>query len=68
MGQGALGAFRDPHINYHAGNLKFELHGHKLHGKWALIRMKGKGEKQPLWLLIKEKDQFVRATLEFSQY
>ncbi len=36
------------------GNLKFELHGHKLHGRWVLVRMKGKSEKQTAWLLIKE--------------
>ncbi len=51
---------------YLAGQLKFELHGQKLHGRWVLVRMKGKGEKQPPWLLIKEKDEFVRATTEFS--
>ena len=48
------------------GNLKFELHGHKLHGKWVLVRMKGKGEKQAPWLLIKEKDEFVRPAAEYS--
>ncbi len=49
-----------------AGQLKFELHGQKLHGKWVLVRMKGKGEKQPPWLLIKEKDPFVRPAAQFS--
>lgn len=48
------------------GNLKFELHGHKLHGRWALVRMKGKGEKQAAWLLIKEKDSFARASAAYS--
>lgn len=38
-----------------AGELKFTVHGHKMHGKWVLVRMKDKGEKQPAWLLIKEK-------------
>lgn len=56
----------DPHRGYKDGNLKFELHGHKLQGKWALIRMKGKNEKQEPWLLIKEKDTFVRAAEEYS--
>ncbi|MGK5069375.1 DNA ligase D [Janthinobacterium sp. RT4P48] len=53
-----------------AGELKFTLHGHKMHGKWVLVRMKGKGdkrsEKQPAWLLIKEKDEYARPALEFS--
>lgn len=56
----------DPHKGYAAGNLKFELHGHKMHGRWALIRMKGKGEKQEPWLLIKEKDDYARPAAEFS--
>jgi bifunctional non-homologous end joining protein LigD len=44
------------------GSLKFILHGEKLHGKWALIRMGGKWqkEKKPNWLLIKEHDEFER--------
>lgn len=43
-----------------AGKLKFELHGEKLHGRWTLVRMRGKGEKQPPWLLIKERDDAAR--------
>lgn len=56
----------DPHVGLKAGNLKFELRGHKLRGKWALIRMRGRGEKQEPWLLIKEKDEFTRPASEFS--
>ena len=56
----------DAHQAYRDGNLKFELWGHKLHGKWVLVRMKGKGEKQTPWLLIKEKDSFARAAAEYS--
>ena len=56
----------DAHQGYAAGNLKFEMHGHKMQGKWALIRMKGKGEKQEPWLLIKEKDDLARPAAEFS--
>lgn len=37
------------------GSLKFELKGKKLRGGWALVHMKGRGEKN--WLLIKENDQ-----------
>ncbi len=45
-----------------SGSLKFILHGEKLKGKWALIRMGGKAanEKKPNWLLIKEHDVFER--------
>jgi bifunctional non-homologous end joining protein LigD len=56
----------DPTQGYLAGQLKFELHGQKLHGKWVLVRMKGKGEKQPPWLLIKERDEFFRPATEYS--
>jgi len=44
------------------GSLKFILHGTKMKGKWALIRMGGKAanERKPNWLLIKEHDQFER--------
>ena len=57
----------DPHQGYRDGKLKFELRGHKMHGRWTLVRMKGRGEgKQDPWLLIKEKDEFVRRSSEFS--
>ncbi len=47
-----------------AGSLKFILHGEKLKGKWALIRMGGKAanEKKPNWLLIKEHDEYERSS------
>ena len=40
------------------GKLLFELRGHKLRGKWTLVKIK-KGEKE--WLLIKERDGFVKS-------
>ncbi|MRW84782.1 DNA ligase D [Pseudoduganella sp. FT26W] len=56
----------DPRKALAAGNLKFEIHGHKMHGRWVLVRMKGKSEKQEPWLLIKEKDDYARPAEEFS--
>ena len=56
----------DPHQGYIDGNLKFSLDGEKLHGKYALIRMKGDGEAKRPWLLIKEKDAHVRPEAEFN--
>ena len=49
-----------------SGSLKFILHGEKLKGKWALIRMGGKAanERKPNWLLIKEHDDFERTSDE----
>src|ERR1700712_4371489 len=64
--KGTWSPIGDPHAGYRDGNLKFELHGHKLQGKWVLVRMKGRGEKQEPWLLIKEKDEFTRPASEFS--
>ncbi len=45
------------------GSLKIIMHGTKMQGKWALVRMGGKAatERKPNWLLIKEHDEFERA-------
>src|SRR5580692_1155627 len=45
------------------GNLKIELYGTKLKGKWALIRMRRNLDRsdKPNWLLIKERDEYVRS-------
>ena len=56
----------DADQGYQHGNLKFELQGHKLRGKWVLVRLRGKGEKQMPWLLIKERDSFARRSGEYS--
>jgi len=64
--KGTWHPLEDPRKGYKAGSLKFELRGHKMHGRWALVRMKGRGEKQEPWLLIKEKDDYVRPAAEFS--
>ncbi|CAN5211612.1 DNA ligase D [soil metagenome] len=37
------------------GSLKFVLHGEKLTGSWALVKMKGRGDHN--WLLIKHRDR-----------
>ena len=44
---------KDPHEGLEDGKLLFELRGHKLRGRWTLVKMK-KTEKE--WLLIKERD------------
>jgi bifunctional non-homologous end joining protein LigD len=57
----------DPHKGFREGKLKFELRGHKLHGHWTLVRMKGRGNgREDPWLLIKERDAFARPAAEFS--
>jgi len=44
------------------GLLKFDLHGKKLRGAWALVRMHGDvaGKGNAGWLLIKEKDKYAQ--------
>ncbi len=56
----------DAREGYRDGKLVFELHGHKLKGRWVLVRMRGKSGKQDPWLLIKEKDEFARPSADFS--
>ncbi|MES2938354.1 MAG: DNA ligase D [Pseudomonadota bacterium] len=58
----------DPRQGLREGKLKFELRGHKLHGHWTLVRMKGRGDgkREDPWLLIKERDSFVRPAAEYS--
>jgi len=45
-----------------AGRLEFALHGERLQGRFALIRMRGRQRGKENWLLIKMKDDFARAT------
>ena len=62
-------AYPDVESGLQKGSLKFILHGTKLQGKWALIRMHGKSggsESKPNWLLIKEHDEFERPANEPS--
>ncbi len=43
------------------GDLKFELDGTKLKGKWVLVRMKNRDHSDKAnWLLIKEKDEWAQ--------
>ena len=47
----------DPHAELKKGKMAFHIHGERLKGLWALIRMKPReGEKHENWLLIKERD------------
>jgi len=64
--KGTWTPLEDPRAGFAKGSIKFEIHGHKMHGRWALVRMKGRGEKQEAWLLIKEKDDYARPAEAFS--
>ena len=52
----------DPERGFKKGDLKFTLHGDKLHGSWVLVRMRGdrNGGKRTNWLLIKHRDEYAR--------
>jgi bifunctional non-homologous end joining protein LigD len=52
----------DPHKGLKAGNLKFRVHGKRLAGEWALVRMKPRPQDggRANWLLIKHDDAAAR--------
>ncbi|ABD89220.1 DNA ligase D [Rhodopseudomonas palustris] len=52
----------DPERGFKTGDLKFTLHGEKLHGSWVLVRMRNdrSGGKRTNWLLIKHRDDDAR--------
>jgi bifunctional non-homologous end joining protein LigD len=52
----------DPEKGFKKGDLKFTLHGDKLHGSWVLVRMRNDrdGGKRTNWLLIKHRDDYAR--------
>jgi len=53
----------DPDEGLKNGKLSFQLHGKRLKGNWALVRLRARrpGDKDN-WLLIKEKDELVRTS------
>jgi bifunctional non-homologous end joining protein LigD len=52
----------DPERGFKKGDLKFNLHGDKLHGSWVLVRMRHdrNGGKRTNWLLIKHRDEYAK--------
>jgi bifunctional non-homologous end joining protein LigD len=52
----------DPERGFKKGDLKFTLHGDKLHGGWVLVRMRNdrSGSKRTNWLLIKHRDEYAK--------
>jgi bifunctional non-homologous end joining protein LigD len=47
------------------GKVEFVLHGERLNGRFALVRIKGRGDKN--WLLIKGHDQFAKSAASSSK-
>jgi bifunctional non-homologous end joining protein LigD len=46
----------DPRAGLEKGKLLFELRGHKLHGKWTLVKTR---QSEGSWLFIKERDAYM---------
>ncbi len=54
--RGVWTPIEDPHEGLEKGKLLFELHGHKLMGKWTLVKTK---QAPNSWLFIKERDAYL---------
>src|SRR5262249_13830727 len=52
----------DPHKDYRKGSMKFRLHGQKLQGGFALVKIRGRDRRDAgkSWRLIKEKEEQAR--------
>ena len=49
------------------GRIESVMHGERLKGKFALIRMKPRGKGKPQWLLMKLKDEFAEAASDGNE-
>jgi bifunctional non-homologous end joining protein LigD len=54
--RGTWTPLEDPHEGLEKGKLLFELHGHKLLGRWTLVKTR---QSEKSWLLIKERDAYM---------
>jgi bifunctional non-homologous end joining protein LigD len=63
--RGAWRPHGDARAGLAAGKLEFELEGEKLRGRWALVRLHGRRERQPAWLLMKLRDAAARPESEY---
>jgi bifunctional non-homologous end joining protein LigD len=64
--RGTYEPHEDPVRAIARGHLSFELHGEKLHGAFALMRVGGDG-KRARWILVKMRDEHARARFRFDQ-
>jgi len=55
----------DPHAGLAKGKLLFELRGHKLLGKWTLVKTR---QAEKSWLLIKERDAYMDPARSTEDY
>ncbi len=57
----------DPQRGLAEGKLAFVLDGQKLHGHWALVRMRKRDEAKPVWLLLKELDAYAQPGVQITE-
>jgi bifunctional non-homologous end joining protein LigD len=63
--RGVWTPIEDPREGLTKGKLLFELHGHKLLGKWTLVKTK---QAPNSWLFIKERDGYLDESLSTEDY
>jgi bifunctional non-homologous end joining protein LigD len=58
----------DPVAALNAGKLTFRMHGKKMFGEWALVKIRGKSRssKGNEWLLLKHRDQFANDQVDVT--
>lgn len=59
----------DPVAALKSGKLTFRLHGKKMFGEWALVKIRGKSSsgKGNEWLLLKHRDQFANEKVDVTE-
>jgi bifunctional non-homologous end joining protein LigD len=63
--QGVWVPLEDAHEGLENGKLLFELRGHKLHGRWTLVKTR---QAETSWLLIKERDAYMDEAKSTEDY
>ena len=56
----------DPVKALAAGKLAFRLHGKKMFGEWALVKIRGRSPKGNEWLLLKHRDEFANPEVDVT--
>ena len=64
--QGTWEPAADPRQGLKDGKLVFTLHGHKMFGRWELVRIAKPGERQEAWLLFKKRDRYAKPRAEYD--
>jgi bifunctional non-homologous end joining protein LigD len=59
----------DPVAALQSGKLTFRMHGKKMFGEWALVKIRGKGssDKGNEWLLLKHRDEFANEKVDVTK-